>query len=255
MYYNNENFRYNANRYPAYCCYGQGLTCSEPDNTRKKENKKDGKQATEIKKGGKNEMSFTGMIVCTDGILAFGDSRSTSIDIFNTPQKLNDDTKKVFSFNDFIMTESGRNVVELYGEENSTIPLAKFVKERKERCRTPYDFIDIFMDEVIQSGPYYFTFGIKSNDEYGVIVFEIINGSIAYHAKKKGLYANAHDTTAVYSREFDELVEKNKADGIRINTDTAKKEIESLLTATIHFVDERYAYNVVGLPLQFAVLK
>lgn len=273
MSYNYDEFRYNESKYPAYYsgikyptyCYGEklpyrgGLTCSKPDSRKKKEGGENSKQR--IEKGRKNEMSFTGMIVCTDGVLAFGDSRSTSIDIFNTPQKLNDETEKVFSFDDFIMTASGRNVVELCRkedgdkEEDTTILLSEFVRKCRNRCRTPYDFIDIFMDEVVQSGPYYFIFGIKSNNKYDIIAFEIINGNINYHSKQKELYANMHDTTAVYSREFDELIEKKKADGIHMDADTARNEIKRLLTAAIHYVDERYAYNVVGLPLQFAILK
>lgn len=266
MSYKYDESRYNENKYQSHY-YGEGTHKEYQyeglaiSGTSTKGKKVWQNETHAIQKGRKDEMSFTGMIVCTDGVLAFGDSRSTSIDIFNTPQKLNDETEKVFSFDNFIMTASGRNVVELYRKEgcdkkrDSIMPLSEFVRKCKNSSRTPYDFIDIFIDEVIQSGPYYFIFGVKNNGEYGIIAFEIINGNMNYHSKQKGLYANMHDTTAVYSREFDELIEKKKADGIHIDADTTQKEIERLLTATIHYVDERYAYNVVGLPLQFTILK
>ena len=65
-------------------------------------------------------MSFTGVVVCLDGVLAFGDSRSTLKDEFGTSKKENDTTRKVFRKNDFIMTASGRNTIYVNGQKKDS---------------------------------------------------------------------------------------------------------------------------------------
>lgn len=193
-------------------------------------------------------MSFTGVMVCLDGVLAFGDSRSTLKDEFGTPKKENDTTRKVFKINDFIMTASGRNTIYVNGQ-NTT--MEDFIEKNKERFKTPYDFIDIFCRTVRPAkGAYYFRFGVKNNDETGILAFDIIDGKVTYIPKTTNVGAAFYDTLAVYTRSFQYDVDISSK-----TTQEAKKTIEEWMKEKIKYVDRHYDYNYVGLPLQIEILK
>lgn len=196
----------------------------------------------------KEQMSFTGVVVCTDGIVAFGDSRSTLRDEFGTPRKLNDTTRKVFRINDFIMTASGRNTIYVNGQDTT---MEAFITENAERFRTPYDFIDMFSRTVSPAnGTYYFSFGIRNNNETGIIAFDIMDGRITYMPKRTNIGAAFYDTIPVYTKSFESNVHLTD-----MTTEEASTVIEDWMKHEIQYVDKHYDYNYVGLPLQIEILK
>lgn len=196
----------------------------------------------------KEQMSFTGVVVCTDGIVAFGDSRSTLRDEFGTPRKLNDTTRKVFRINDFIMTASGRNTIYVNGQDTT---VEAFITENAERFRTPYDFIDIFSRTVSPAnGTYYFRFGVRNNNETGIIAFDNMDGRISYMPKRTNIGAAFYDTIPVYTESF-----KNNVHLTGMTTEEASTVIEDWIRHETEYVDSHYDYNYVGLPLQIEILK
>lgn len=196
----------------------------------------------------REQMSFTGVVVCTNGIVAFGDSRSTLRDEFGTPRKLNDTTRKVFRINDFIMTASGRNTIYVNGQDTT---VEAFITENAERFSTPYDFIDIFSRTVSPAnGTYYFRFGVRNNNEPGIMAFDIIGGRIIYTPKRTNIGAAFYDTMPVYTKSFESNV--NLTGMTTKETSTA---IEDWIRYETEYVDSHYDYNYVGLPLQIEILK
>lgn len=67
--------------------------------------KSDGKEKT--------NMSFVGIKVCKDGLVAFGDSKSSKYDTFNNLclDKGNETVQKVFKTENFLLVTFGTNII------------------------------------------------------------------------------------------------------------------------------------------------
>lgn len=146
-----------------------------------------------------NYMSFVGMVICEDGVLTFGDTRSSKKDeLGNFVFEKGREAKKVFSGNDFLLCTWGTNQYhDFYGR---MIPIENLISKLVETAIDPIDFLDAFANQVSQNPEdrqmeYCFCIGAK--DSYGWYVRPcfVQNGRI-------GLLPKRRDHYAVYGNRF-----------------------------------------------------
>lgn len=128
------------------------------------------------------KMSFVGIYVCDDGLVAFGDSKSskqTSLGSFMSNGDNN--VKKVFKGHDFLVVTYGLNEI-----LEAPYVIARLEKVIEPMIRQAHDYKDfLFMlhshlQEVNESDKYTFIFGVKDKKGYKVVRYAVSNMSIEY---------------------------------------------------------------------------
>lgn len=211
--------------------------------------------------GGKETecMSFVGIILFKNGILGFGDTKSTLKDAFgNMTKEQGRIVQKVFKFPEHIVVTFGNNNV--FDKEGNKIRIEDFINERlSEGCDIygTLDMLKYLLERQEKNRQIYGTYefiiggmmGGQMYTQYVTVDAEaIIMHSRIYSYTKRHLECG----TPVYMQWFDELYGERLYD---LSLEEMQNVISNELSAKIRETDEKFAYNPVGLPLRFETIK
>lgn len=194
-------------------------------------------------------MSFIGIKLCLDGIVAFGDGKSSRRDCFGNLclDDKNSTVQKVFQSPDYVLTAFGNN--EIPGEIN--IKLEKWVSENLNRFHTPYELVQCFMEFIAFHRQfhldYHFIAGGKDDNGYYIQSFDIVNNQLLCSLRLRNAGDNYRSDTIPYSMIYDARFKKLQT------TDMFAKDIRNWLEEQISEYDKVDGYNPVGLPIHIAV--
>lgn len=196
-----------------------------------------------------NIMSFTGVVNCSDGIVAFGDSRSTQY-ISGQPVLQNDDTRKVFNLHGFVMTASGNNTVII--DKRHEIRMEDYIGQHTNKFSTPLEFIDMFSGVYMPlNAHYYFCFGEKKDNHYSICAFEISNDGIIYHPSITRTNSAYNDNTGAFASDLREVCNSSQA----LTTAQAEKIIRKIIETNVRRMEELKLYCPVDTLIQIEILK
>lgn len=196
-----------------------------------------------------NIMSFTGVITCSDGIVAFGDSRSTQY-ISGQPVLQNDNTKKVFNVHGFIMTASGNNTVIV--NRKHEIRMEDYISRHISEFSTPLEFIDMFSGEYMPiNAHYYFYFGEKKDIHYSICAFEISNDGIIYHPAMTRTNSAYYDDTGVFASDLRKACDGGQS----MTTAQAEETVRKIIETNVRKMEETGLYCPVDTLVQIEILK
>ncbi len=196
-----------------------------------------------------NIMSFTGVINCSDGIVAFGDSRSTQY-ISGQPVLQNDDTRKVFNLHGFVMTASGNNTVII--DKRHEIRMEDYISQHINEFSTPLEFIDVFSCVYMPlNAHYYFCFGEKKASHYSICAFEISNDGIIYHPSMTRINSAYNDNTGAFASDLREVCDSNQA----LTTAQVEEIIRKIIETNVRRMEELKLYCPVDTLIQIEILK
>lgn len=209
-----------------------------------------------IERNGKN-MSFVGMHIMNDGIIAFADSKaSIKYDNGIIKEDINRGLIcKIFKNNKFVFVTYGNN--EIFSSENK-MNIEDYIEQNLEESM---DYEKFFMDlnSAIQNnqakyndGEYNFIIGSKNNNKYFLEKCKIKqNEPIEFYDKtyEKQIYTGGDIFyTNLYSRQnfyYDVDIDEY--------AQIIKTFIESLVKAKDSL--DKYHYNPVGLPVQIEIFQ
>lgn len=212
-----------------------------------------------VEKGAYHDMSFVGIVVLENALLAFGDSRSVLTDrIGNIKIEEGRTVQKVFRINDedaSIFVTHGVNKIK--SRNGNVINLEDFLNRALRNGMKMSEIIsELTMSfdnnrEYYEDNKLYLMTGGK--DDRGIFVRNIeisSDGVFTSHKYRNGYYTNVIN---VYTPWF-----KNKFNYYLMRSsepESVKKMIKEELELEIRRCDEEYFVNPVGLPLQFEIIK
>lgn len=196
-----------------------------------------------------NSMSFVGMLQCTDGLLAFGCSRSSLALSDNTITQQNGRmVKKVFRADDYILVT--------YNCNSSPDYRHAFLEEwLDEHMPLSSDYFDLFNEMMLsmQKGNVYnFYIGAKDAHGYFRQIVTVSSDNASFGRKIYDASSILRCPSEYFDIWLDDLVKPVILD---MTCDEMKELLEDELTHRIHEADRRMHYNPVGLPLQFEIIK
>lgn len=209
---------------------------------------------TEKRESGDN-MSFVGMRVCSDGIVAWGDSKSSREDVFGNAyfDKKRGIIQKVFKNEKgkYLISTFGANTIEAE-TKNNEIYMEDWLRENVEKHESVYQLIEDFTYyaryELHCLSEYHFIIGCKDEHAYYVQGIDIKGESVIFSLKyyKLGAYLR---TNNIYGLIFDNM--KYASD--LTCSDFAERQ-EKWLIGQIKTMDANCAYNPVGGPIRLETL-
>lgn len=212
-----------------------------------------------IQKGIRQDMSFVGIIVLENALLAFGDSRSTLVDgIGNRKIEEGRNVQKVFRINDdetCVFVTHGINKIKT--KNKNIVNLEDFLNQSIENNKTMTEIIEGLTCNFEKNRKYYgdnsLYLTIGGKDDEGIFIRNIeisFNGVFFSHKERRGYSISSIDVyTPWFKGKFsNEMMMMKNPEGI-------KKMIEEELESEIRRCDEEYFVNPVGLPLQFEIIK
>lgn len=218
-----------------------GVTGVEPVHARLKDS---------MRKGGKDNMSFTGIMHCRDGLLAFGDSKSTvTLQDGRMVHQQGRDVQKVFKGDGYLLTTFGCNT------SPSTIDgtLESWINHHMNEAETYYDLLDM-MSYVITDASRQYNFFIGAKDRNGFFVQEALVSQhrVIFNARLHGSDEYLRNYNEYYAVWFDTSI---KPVIMMMTCDEMQTYLEDILTERIRKMDIELEYNSVGLPLQIETIR
>lgn len=209
-----------------------------------------------VSREGDNNIGFVGIRICGDGIVAWGDSKSSREDAFGNIwfDEKRGMIQKVFKNEKggYLFTTFGANTIEVE-TRNNAIYIEDWLQENVETHETPYQLIEDFANYVRYEScsikDYHFIIGSK--DKCGLYVqgVEVKGESIIFSLKCYRLGASIRNNN-VYGPIFDGLI---CSDDLTCSGFIERQE--DWLNDWIKLMDSTCAYNPVGGPIRFETLK
>lgn len=198
---------------------------------------------------GRNELivSFVGMKICSDGIVAITDSKASR----EKNYQFYEDVKrgriqKVFKNNNFILITHGYNEIQ---KDGNIIYIEDWINEHIG-CLTYEEFLIKFCNENQQDKKeFHFIVGYKENNQYCVSSVTVQGDKyiINYKRTDKLFYFGGDNK---YINMFSQMNLTLLKD-----VQSSKEDLETLLTEMIHIFDYYDDYNSVGLPVQIEIFQ
>lgn len=212
--------------------------------------------------GDVNTMSFTGIVVTKDALIAFGDSKSTRKDAFGNMMKENTrQVRKVFRFDEHtLIVASGINMVHDKG-------ITRCVENVIEECiNDEHTDILLMLERLSNSlkdidGECNIFIGRKESSADGRASLQevFVNGSYIHFFQRR--YNNnasiikIRNNTPLFASHLDEAITLYEIRHTDYTTEDIMKLIEDCIRADIERVEKEYDYCPVGLPVQFEVVE
>lgn len=205
-------------------------------------------------------MSFTGIVITDDAMIAFGDSRSTRIDAFsNMMRDASVQVKKVFRYDEnTLLAVSGLNVVM---EKGSLIRLetiiSKCIEEENTNVYKAMERISLAMSGI--NGNCYIYIGRKEADGNSTIQEATVNSEGIFLKPRKDR-DKLHITILmnkihIFSQHLNDVLMRYETKHDEYKKDDIMRIIEDCIRADIKRVEKEYDYCPVGLPVQFEVIE
>lgn len=196
-----------------------------------------------------DDMSFVGILQCTDGLLAFGDSRGSLMlsDNMVTEQK-GRIIKKVFNADDYILVA--------YNCNSSPDYRHAFLEEwLDEHIPIANDYFELFNEMILsmqKNNVYNFYIGAKDAHGFFRQIVTVTKENASFGRKIYDASAILRCPSEYFDTWLDDLVKPVILD---MTCDEMKRLLEDELTHRIHEADRRMHYSPVGQPLQFVILR
>lgn len=213
-------------------------------------------------------MSFAGIIMMKDGLLAFSDSKSTRMDRYgNRKEDAGRHVQKVFRYHGTLIVTHGINEIRIKRNDD-IISLEDYINDD---IRQKKDIMTM-LDEIGQSSSvqddgyaYHFIVGGIMLDAYCIedIVVEkredgnpvAIMGKLYQSKTDNRKYAYVNDTGAYpYTRNFFNVF-LNGIMNRDISVTKTSEELSSWMEEEINEIDRTAFYNIAGMPLQKEILQ
>lgn len=206
-------------------------------------------------------MSFVGIIKCQDGLVAFGDSKSTSNrndpfgGIRKDPNK--DRVQKVFSNDDFLLCTFGVNTITNMGK---TIYIEDWIRQNIKICKTPIEFSNKFSSYIRDNsdaeaeGDLCYQFFFSGFDEKKRAYFQeatITRKNLTMNFLDYG-FDVLRNTIQEYTPWLDHRIWSISTSEKTVQN--ISKIIEEELSRKIEELDKICSYNPVGGPIQIRTL-
>lgn len=197
-----------------------------------------------------NNMSFVGLAICKNGIIGFGDSKSSRFDeLGNLVEDIRKiPVQKVFKTNNYILAICGNNQLSINGV---LINIEDWLNANLNEFTNPLDLLSECLT-LLSNNPsvptgYTFFIGCKDNRGYYTQCVEIINGQLIISFKQYNhtRFNNVHFYTMHASDwEYTNLP-------VEISSLKIKEKFEWL----IETANKIGTYNPVGLPVQIEIFQ
>lgn len=213
-------------------------------------------------------MSFAGIIMMKDGLLAFSDSKGTRMDRYgNRKEDAGRHVQKVFRYHGTLIVTHGINEIRIKRNDD-IISLEDYINDD---IRQKKDIMTM-LDEIGQSSSvqddgyaYHFIVGGIMLDAYCIedIVVEkredgnpvAIMGKLYQSKTDNRKYAYVNDTGAYpYTRNFFNVF-LNGIMNRDISVTKTSEELSSWMEEEINEIDRTAFYNIAGMPLQKEILQ
>lgn len=193
----------------------------------------------------KNDMSFVGLLKCKEGIVAFGDSKSSLNDgngtLYEEQGRI---TRKVFKNDKFIFVTFGSNKYIINNkEDNLENLLDRELLNGTSDAKSYFENLYNKLGETFKTWPkeiYRFIYGEKENNEYFLYSIIINNEGIIYEDILKTTNC-IHNTTPMCPSS----IKINQYVAINLLKDNARTLVETVITLGNCFLE----YNPVGSPI------
>lgn len=192
-----------------------------------------------------NSMSFVGMFAVEDGVIAFGDTRSTITNVFGVQhEEKGRVAKKVFEGKDFLLTTWGTN--RFHSSPDQTITMEDFIEKNIGEL-TSLELLSFLAQEIAKdprnhSRDFYFGIGYKLNGKYVVQEAMVKENHLSF------LLPNNHIWVGV------EFYRKQCFFPISKNVDNAFEEIQRNVKQIMAKTSSIEGYNPAGSPFYFGML-
>lgn len=221
--------------------------------------KKKADDKMETKKKGNDDMSFVGIIVLNDGLIAFGDSKSSLRDMNG---KLYEDkdrrVQKIFWYGRKMLVTHGINQIKLH--DDRMYNLEYYINDCIEKEISLDDMLEGIHEScsVMRDGCIYqfmtgeINHGRKITEDIRVAKENITCNRIVHYEKDNPycLYSNAYP----YKEGIDRLMEKFRSNGL-YTIDEVKDRFKNWLEARIKAEEMESEYTSVGLPVNIEILR
>lgn len=206
-----------------------------------------------------NDMSFVGIIVMNDGLIAFGDSKGSLRDMNG---KLYEDmsrqVQKVFWYGKKILVTHGINQIKLH--DDRMYNLEDYINDCIEKEMSVDDMLEGIQKSrsVMCDGCIYqfmtgeISHGRKITEDIKVTKENIICNKAVHYEKDNPYYL--YSNVAPYSEGVSRLMEKFKNNGI-YTVDEAEVRFRAWLEARIKAEEMESEYTSVGMPIITETLK
>lgn len=214
----------------------------------------------EYKKEWYDSMSFVGFVKCSNGILAFGDTKGTIDDFSCDTRERN--IKKVFQNDSIMLVTYGNNEVRYASDDVEFLYLVSEYKRDKYVLQTVY-LENILEDFIVKQKMDLFSFELSFQKLLFKAHEENTYNFIAYNKKTNTFHEFKINTKEViYNSDFcyergstyyvncmEELYRNNNFSKITVNE--AKRLFNKTFTKLVKLLDKTPFYNPVGLPFTF----
>lgn len=198
-----------------------------------------------------NQMSFVGIALCEDGIIAFGDSKGSITDVFGNLKhdKKRGQIQKVFKNKDYVLVTCNAN--SYYNQKNKYIYLEDFLS-----LNIKFDYLKLLnnlIDECSSNSINFnnlYKFMIGSKDELGFFIqyIDVMNNQIILNKKIRKI-----DIYTMGNFFYTSLTKQLYFSNPEIKS--GEVELPTLLEEMIKKADNKYGYNPVGLPIQIEIFQ
>lgn len=214
-----------------------------------------------VKRVGK-DMSFVGMHITNEGIIAFADSK---VSLLFEDGRVVEDIKrgkiqKVFKNNNFILVTHGNN--EIFSSKDK-MNIEDYINNKMTDSMTYEDFINNFYKDVLNNKPeyndgiYYFIIGTKNNNNQYCLYNIKINIHEDINTEKFPMPQPIYQGFVVGGNQtyINTYQAQSFYHDININEYSShiKKVVESIIQLENCF--NRYKYNSVGLPVNIEIFQ
>lgn len=206
--------------------------------------KSDGKEKT--------NMSFVGIKVCKDGLVAFGDSKSSKYDTFNNLclDKDNETVQKVFKTENFLLVTFGTNII----PGRKEMKIEDWINSNIHDFHAPHEFFQEFLNFLVYERKclfdYHFIIGAKDKNGYYIQSFDIQNQKLSCSFRFYDISAHLRNDSIPYSNMFDSI--RFPCDS---TVDSIREYIKEWFTSVITYFDDLEGYNPVGLPIRIEIFR
>lgn len=213
-------------------------------------------------------MSFAGIIMMKDGLLAFSDSKGTRMDKYgNRKEDTGRHVQKVFRYHSTLIVTHGTNEIRIKRNDD-IISLEDYINDGIRQKKG----IMTMLDEIGQSSSvqddgyaYHFIAGGIMLDAYCIedIVVEkkedgnpvAIMGKLYQSKTDNRKYAYVNDTgTYPYTKDFFNVF-LNSIMNRDIPVTKVSEELSSWMEEEINEIDRTAFYNIAGMPLQIEIIQ
>lgn len=221
--------------------------------------KKKSDDKMETKKKGNDDMSFVGIIVLNDGLIAFGDSKGTLIDAAgNQHEETGREVQKVFWYGKKLLVTYGINKITMH--DGKTYNLEDYVNGCIDNERSLDDMLEEIREShsVMNDGyEYHFLAGEIRHGrrivESITVARESIICNMTIHHEVNNPFCKSSDVYP-YTEGISRLIKKLTARSI-YTVDAFAGEFRKWLEARIKAEELESEYTSVGLPVTIEVLK